>query len=72
MQFFSTITPATVKAPNLLQMRLISYKPIIELGLFRNYHILAEFQYAHFTKRFLTVQEKSAKTIFVRSYLFEK
>ena len=62
-----------VMASNLVQMRLISYKSIIELGAFWNVHILAKFRYAHFTQRLLTKGKKNpAKNIFLQSCLFEK
>ena len=64
MQFFGTIKPIMVKAPNLVQMRLISHRSIIEVGEFGTFIFLADFQYAHFTQRLSTVQAKTDKPYF--------
>ena len=58
------------KAPNLVQSRLTSYRSIIIMGHQETFIFLAEFQYARFTQRLLTVQAKTAENI--QSYLFEK
>ena len=54
MQPFGIIAPIMVKALNLVQMRLISYRSIIELD-FETFIFLAEFQYAHFAQRLFTI-----------------
>ena len=63
-----------VKASNLVQMRLISFRLIIELGtyLFETFIFFTEFQYAHLAQTLLTIDKKTAENIFFQSCLFEK
>ena len=53
MQSIGTIAPVTVKAANLVQMRLISHRSIIGLGAFQNFHIFGRISICPFhTKTF--------------------
>ena len=51
MQPFVTIALKMVKVPNLVQMRVTSYRLKIDLGHFKNFKVLVEFQYGHFTDK---------------------
>ena len=70
MQSFGTMVPVTVNAANLVQMRLISHRS--NLRYFETFIFLAEFQYAYFTQRLLTIELKTAKNVFFQSCLFKK
>ena len=71
MQSLGTISPVMVKAPNLVHMRLISYRSIIELGTFQIFIFLAEFRYAPFTQRLLNINRKLLTTYFPVLFISE-
>ena len=72
MQSFGTVTPITVKAPNLVQMRLISYRSVIELVVCRDFRIFGRISICPFNTKGFDRTGKNCQNIFFQSYLFEK
>ena len=63
-----SITPMIVKVPNLVLMRLISYRSIIELGAFLNFHIFVRISIFPFhTKAFERGSKKTAENVCFQS-----